>query len=300
MTHDEAFLNDICQKPDDDAPRLTYADWIEKQGDPERAEFIRVQVALARNTFGMGHRPAAEIARLLARERALLSRNEDRWLRPLRDLNAVGSFGSEFNRGFVENVSIDATTFVEKGEDLWRVTPVRVLYLSEAGRIARRLSRCPYLARVRHLEFDDELTFRALRTILESPYLSGLQGLWLSELSMSDEAVLALAWSSVMRSLRELSLIRTSITGSTLPSLLERLPRLESFSLFINPAFEGERLAEVLAALNPACLRELEFHHVPLGTAGIRALAKANPFPGLTKLALRDCLLDNASIKARD
>ena len=44
MTHDDAFLQAIIENPDDDAPRLLYADWLEERGDP-RGEFIRVQCA---------------------------------------------------------------------------------------------------------------------------------------------------------------------------------------------------------------------------------------------------------------
>src|SRR5260370_26451208 len=43
MTQDEAFLQDIIAHPDDDAPRLIYADWLADHGQPERAEFIRVE-----------------------------------------------------------------------------------------------------------------------------------------------------------------------------------------------------------------------------------------------------------------
>ncbi len=46
MTHDDAFLQAIIERPDDDAPRLIYADWLDERGDP-RGEFIRVQCALA-------------------------------------------------------------------------------------------------------------------------------------------------------------------------------------------------------------------------------------------------------------
>jgi uncharacterized protein (TIGR02996 family) len=40
MTDDAAFRNAILAAPDDDAPRLVYADWLEERGDP-RAEFVR-------------------------------------------------------------------------------------------------------------------------------------------------------------------------------------------------------------------------------------------------------------------
>src|SRR6187549_970508 len=45
---DAAFLRSIIDDPDDDAPRLIYADWLDEQGDSERAEFIRLQIRLFR------------------------------------------------------------------------------------------------------------------------------------------------------------------------------------------------------------------------------------------------------------
>src|SRR5688572_13903803 len=48
---EEAFLEDIIVHPDEDAPRLIYADWLEEHEiDRERAEFIRVQIALEGET----------------------------------------------------------------------------------------------------------------------------------------------------------------------------------------------------------------------------------------------------------
>ena len=44
-THEEAFLEDIVAHPDDDAPRLVFADWLDDHGDADRAEFIRLQVS---------------------------------------------------------------------------------------------------------------------------------------------------------------------------------------------------------------------------------------------------------------
>lgn len=49
----DAFLADIIDHPDDDASRLVFADWLEENGEAERAEFIRVQVRLARATVAL-------------------------------------------------------------------------------------------------------------------------------------------------------------------------------------------------------------------------------------------------------
>lgn len=51
MSHQEemrkAFIADIAANPEDLARRLIFADWLEDNGDPERAEFIRVQMELS-------------------------------------------------------------------------------------------------------------------------------------------------------------------------------------------------------------------------------------------------------------
>src|SRR5437764_775929 len=69
---ERAFLEDIIANPDDDVPRLVYADWLDdhcakgqpgwphamdKEGKPygsARADFIRAQVALASGVENAG------------------------------------------------------------------------------------------------------------------------------------------------------------------------------------------------------------------------------------------------------
>jgi uncharacterized protein (TIGR02996 family) len=46
MSAGDAFLKDVCDHPEDDAVRLIYADYLDDNGDTERAEFIRLQVHL--------------------------------------------------------------------------------------------------------------------------------------------------------------------------------------------------------------------------------------------------------------
>src|SRR3954454_19585646 len=95
------FLAAICRSPDDDAPRLVYADWLEEHGDPERAEFIRVQCELEpmRDQYEIDR--AAE---LHTREKELLWKHQDGWLGP--GMEGWGGWGkdgasAEFRRGFV-------------------------------------------------------------------------------------------------------------------------------------------------------------------------------------------------------
>src|SRR5262249_37760559 len=49
------FIDAILETPDDDAPRLVYADWLDEHGgeaDRARAEFIRVGCEVAKQTAG--------------------------------------------------------------------------------------------------------------------------------------------------------------------------------------------------------------------------------------------------------
>src|SRR5262249_1949107 len=42
------LVQEVCDHPGEDAPRLVYADWLEEHDQGERAQLIRVQIELAR------------------------------------------------------------------------------------------------------------------------------------------------------------------------------------------------------------------------------------------------------------
>ena len=69
MSPDNPFLRALLAQPDDDTLRLAMADWLDENDDPARAEFIRVQVELAR-----GSRSASGGTSLEKRQAELLDR----------------------------------------------------------------------------------------------------------------------------------------------------------------------------------------------------------------------------------
>src|SRR2546430_17578585 len=93
-----AFLDRVCADPDDDAPRLIFADWLDERGDP-RGEFIPVQVALAQLSAGDRRRGP-----LLDREAALLARHHKTWSDPLRRIAG----GAQLPPRFLETGTISA------------------------------------------------------------------------------------------------------------------------------------------------------------------------------------------------
>jgi uncharacterized protein (TIGR02996 family) len=70
LAEHEAFLRAIFDAPDDDTPRLVYADFLDENGEPERAELIRLQCELARTPVSSDPSQKA----LRTRERELLGR----------------------------------------------------------------------------------------------------------------------------------------------------------------------------------------------------------------------------------
>lgn len=54
------LLATVLDRPEDDTPRLVYADWLEEHDDQPRAEFIRTQCELERLSPGDPRYPALE------------------------------------------------------------------------------------------------------------------------------------------------------------------------------------------------------------------------------------------------
>ena len=73
-----AILDAIVAAPDEDTPRLVYADWCDDNGLTERAEFVRVQVERAR----LPAWDAAQVG-LRLREQQLLKEHGEGWLAEL-------------------------------------------------------------------------------------------------------------------------------------------------------------------------------------------------------------------------
>lgn len=65
MSDEAAFLNALRANPADDTVRLVYADWLDEHGEPAKAEYLRLVVALARAETDYA-RDQPDVARTLA------------------------------------------------------------------------------------------------------------------------------------------------------------------------------------------------------------------------------------------
>src|SRR5437762_9382326 len=137
MADDDAFLRAIIDNPDDDLPRLVYADWLDEHGDAARAEFIRVQCELAR----VSSLDAATRRRLENRAAELLSAHRGEWLGPLKELVDCRHQMRLplFERGFVATVGMPAAVFLTHAERVFEVAPVVGVRLENAWEEADKL-----------------------------------------------------------------------------------------------------------------------------------------------------------------
>jgi uncharacterized protein (TIGR02996 family) len=192
MTDRAAFLAAIAAAPADDLPRLVFADWLDEHGEPDRAEFIRLQCAAARGE------PADH-----ARIDALEAVHRSAWLGPL----ARVTFRVEFRRGFVEHAVLSAGAFLTHGHTLRREVPLRGVTLLGARHVLPELVRGPLLAGLSALHLTGgRLGDDGVRLLASSPAVAGVGTLRLGDNAIGDGGVLALARSPYLSGLTTLVL----------------------------------------------------------------------------------------------
>ena len=198
FTDEQPFLDAIFDRYDDDRPRLIYADFLDDTGEPERAELIRVQLALTRLSENDPHRPL-----LCDRQAELLNRNRAAWTSQLAGL----VLGIDFRRGIPDSASVDAATFLDRGEELFRRLRVRRLRLLDAAPVIAKLFLSPLLANLRELDLcNADLGNAGLTLLARSPFLKTLESLDLGFNGVTDAGIEPLARAGNLAELNSLAL----------------------------------------------------------------------------------------------
>ena len=134
MSDEDALLAAIAAHPDEDTPRLAYADWLDEHGRHIRAEFIRVQVDIARKQETLPRALLNRHVDLFKRNQELLDDHRDELLGPLADLS--DSRRVEFHRGFVSHVTLPVREFLTRSALVAGLRPLpRVRVTGVVGRL---------------------------------------------------------------------------------------------------------------------------------------------------------------------
>ena len=308
MNQDDAFRQAISEKPDDDAPRLVYADWLEEHGDADRAEFIRVQCRLARLPPD-----AAERVELERRELRLLDANEGKWLGPIRREWFNRLFTDFWRRGFVERVVLRLGEFLENAPAIFGSGAVRKLNLrlgpDDGPARVEQLARCPLLERVWELSLGyGRVGDEGARALAASPHVRNLRVLHLGDCGLGAAGAAALAGSPHLAQLRRLSL------GSIFAPAPSEFPNAIGargahafaasghLTALVSLDLAGNGLSvEAVRALAEgpllARLTDLDLSGNAGGVTGLDALARSPAAGNLARLKLQQCGVGPAELQ---
>jgi uncharacterized protein (TIGR02996 family) len=213
-----SFFRAIKEQPDNDTPRLIFADWLQERGDAAsaaRGEYLRLSV--------LRHRLAPDDPNyevLKRREAELFTEHRWTWLGPLKD--AARGWG--FERGMLQITALgsilldpEVTSWARTEAALWidALTLTRIWddFYGRADSDPTSFACSPLLAHLNRLDLSNlrmrrytQLGFRFLFRSLRARNLRLLTELVLSHNVLTNAQIHALAFSSHFPRLRSLDL----------------------------------------------------------------------------------------------
>jgi uncharacterized protein (TIGR02996 family) len=292
VTELEALLFAVRSEPEDDTARLVLADWLQENGQPERAEFIRLQVRNAwfpgrqwsdrecelrdaHEAEWIGHVDTQQNAARVDHRRGMLrvdlfsdALTDDRWLTD--ELRAC------FRTGWVEEVWIYGGKVLSVAERAYLAGVPRLLVQGECVKTERVALAETFgslnLASVSHLALlaGDGPFAPLVRALVDSPMFPKLKGLALQ--GPFDADVIAALAQGRLAQLARLELDGADLRDGGLTALLD----------------------------SPVCagLTALALNHCNIGPDALAALAGSAAFGRLSELVLSGLSLTDEDVEA--
>ncbi|VTR96235.1 Leucine-rich repeat-containing protein typical subtype OS=Herpetosiphon aurantiacus (strain ATCC 23779 / DSM 785) GN=Haur_4051 PE=4 SV=1: LRR_6: LRR_6: LRR_6 [Gemmata massiliana] len=296
-----ALLAAIGANPDEDTPRLAFADWCDEHDEPERARFIRLQFEAER--YGE-HTPE----RLDIEEQATELFNvhhrkwltdEPVWARSLQSnplvFRTVGLYGTR--NGFLEHVSLTVADCLANAPEIFATAPVRELEFEEIRDGGRALANMVLPGRVAALTLRFSVTPPHWDSVLASPLLRGPRKLsldlfgeqprfgnggagitWDEREVLGDDGAMVIARCANLSNLNALALGGGTIGPPGMEALVKSpyLSGLESLSLGGHPVGD-EGLIHLSRSPLASRLTKLDLQDTQVGDDGLRAFFTAGP-----------------------
>jgi len=271
----DGFLAAIHDAPDDAAPRLIFADWLEENGEAEHAEFIRVQVEMRRERE-RSEQISPKLDELFLRQRELFKRP---WAKVASTIGAKAL--ANFTRGFPNSLNLSAKEFVAQGPTLaaWIGPQTQVEISGCGGQLAAvgQQSALRFVSVLHITRQNDKDNYKVEDAVafFASPYLSGLCELWLKNPPKRLSANVGRAIASATSMTR---LLRLTLNGVKLESdgviAIANAPHLASLTHLYIFATGMDDLAVAAVVTSPylANLKALNVHDNPISDDGFRRL----------------------------
>lgn len=314
MGHNEAFLESIRETPDDDAPRLIYADWLDEHGHVDEADFIRTQCTLhTTDSFD------PQRIRLKTREDELFRKPAIRayckeWKQKIGTcLSRRAGFTVEMKRGFPADLWVHGSVIKNRLRSVMETAPVDGLFLQSDPEV-ESLFREECATKIHRLcvQFLSENDAGALWT---SKYATGLKELYFGyDWLANDDYIYELIQSAFLHNLHTLHLPNQRVSAEGFSALF-RSDRhcwqdisvsenrhiyynwAESINLHPHSASSLKRLDVSRCGLSDRSILAIGEHGLPqlqecylsdnfITTSGALALLSPVHFPQLRRLSL--------------
>jgi uncharacterized protein (TIGR02996 family) len=302
MPDAESFVAAIAAAPADDLPRLVFADWLDENGDPTRAAFIRDHVRLAKL------RPGTDEYKTLFRKCAdTLRANLPAWIQP-----ACDAFGqpAEWKPGNLQKNS-GLTVLLRQDRPLDRIEFFRGLvdrvelelaHVKDSAAVSQVFAHCP-ISRLglvmsltprdpshllpkapvsaRRLTFYGVLTKEPVEAVLACPALANVTHL--------DGNGVHLEWLVRSPLAKRLKSLRILANSSSFVSLAE-YPLDDRMELLKVTDYNGGSADEAWSALSRVSfrptLKRLDLTHCGMTDDGLAAFARGEEWVRLQGLKL--------------
>lgn len=265
MSDGDALLAAIAAHPNDDTPRLVYADWLDEHNDPLRAEFIRVQVAVRR----LEDRPAEEQrehVHLWRRQQELLDNHRRDLLGPIA--NDIHSFDAVFDRGFLSQVKLSATAFLKNAKWVAALLPAPRVRIECNGEVQlAALVACAESACVESLNVTGDVPAHVFAGVGNTPHFARLEVLRVRYGHFGATELAVLVNGVGLPRLSELDLEGAESTDAGLQALVAspKWAQLRRIDLSFNGL--SDAAAEILLAAPPSPLEHLDLRRNQIGPA---------------------------------
>jgi uncharacterized protein (TIGR02996 family) len=275
------LLKAICDEPEEDTPRLVYADWLDEhagsEADRARAEFIRLQVA----EEAARPRTWRECREWAKREKELYRAHRLAWEAELPEHPQVfiitgTEYAGDYKRGFPYFVSVhSAPEFLKAAPDLFTRVPVTDFGFRNLTReAARQLARSPHLARIRHFHLPEDLTDEALEGLAGSPHLGNLTTVTCRGWSVTANGLRPFLASPALTRLRRFHATNCGNVGPGVVAAVAGSPAATLEGVYLRGTGIGPDAAPDLPALlRLPRLGELDVSANRLGDEGAKAVA---------------------------
>ncbi len=274
MKQNAALLDAILAAPDDDKPRLVYADWLQEQGDL-RAELILVQCKLGRTLLAAGARYGTstgkrpeDVQELKERGVELIKRNEKAWLASIRPFIRQWAW----RRGFLTHVIGDAAKIVE-GLPALAKEPIESMQLTGyKPKLLAAFRKAQPHPTVQRIELSQCRLKGSAYEVLDAPMFSKVQKLDLWGNELSDASRLA---KCALPAVQWLNLDMTKLNEDSVAQLAKApfFSRLTHLSFDFNEDLRSLKALQAATALKWLAIRnpgELVSELQPLVAKGVR------------------------------